>query len=71
MGEGGPYRVARNKEEQAEYDRGLEKIPGVWEGYCQWAMEDWRKAVAELEISEKVADYQAVGIPLLPGSARI
>lgn len=79
VGEGGPYGVARSPEEQAEYDRGLEKIPDVWEEgkeafweeYCRWAMEDWRKAVAELEIPEMAAGYQAVGIPLLPGSASV
>ena len=79
VGEGGTYGVARSVEEQAEYDRGLEKISDVWEkgkaefwdGYTAWAMEDWRKAVAELEVPEMVAGYQAVGILLLPGSASV
>lgn len=79
VGENGPYGVVRSAEEQAEYDRGLEKVPDVWtegkakfwQGYCQWAMEDWRKAVAELEGSEMAAGFQAVGIPLLPGSASV
>lgn len=79
VGEAGPYGVTRSAEEQAEYDRGLEKVPdvwaegktGFWQGYCQWAMEDWRKAVSELEISEMVAGFQAIGTPLLPGSASV
>lgn len=79
VGEGSPYGVTRSEEEQVEYDRGLEKIPDVWEegkeafwiGYCQWALEDWRKAVAELDTPEMAAGYQAVGMPLLPGSASV
>lgn len=79
MGEEGPYGMVRSAEEQAEYDRGLEKVSDVWEnekaefwhGYCQWAMEDWRKAVSELQAPEIAAGSQAVGISLLPGSASV
>lgn len=79
IGEGGEYGVTRSTEEQAEYDRGLEKIQDVWEerkeefwdGYCRWAIEDWRKAVSELEVSEMTRGCQEVGLPLLPGSASV
>lgn len=79
MGEARSYGMARSQEEQAEYDRGLEKVKDVWEEgkeafwreYSAWAMEDWRKAVSELAIPELVAGCQAVGMPLLPGSASV
>lgn len=79
IGNAGPYGVFRSEEEQAEYDRGLEKIPDVWEKgkevfwerYYAWALDCWKKVITELGIKEMSAGCQAVGVSLLPASASV
>ena len=76
-GESLPYAVTLSPEEQAEYDRGLEKKDDCyrehektfWDGYCDYALAKWPQILRELTTKEFVASYQAIGLPMLPGHA--
>ena len=76
-GESLPYAVTLSPEEQAEYDRGLEKKDDhyqehekeFWGGYCDYALAKWPQVLRELTTNEYIAAYQVLGLPMLPGHA--
>ncbi|MEW5952610.1 MAG: DUF2325 domain-containing protein [Bacillota bacterium] len=76
-GEALPYAVTLTAEEQAEYDRGLEKKDDCyqehekefWSTYCDHALAKWPQSLRELTTKEFVAVYQALEMPMLPGHA--
>jgi hypothetical protein len=67
-----PYGVTLSPEEQAEYDRGLEKKDehyeahknDFWDGYCDFTLGKWPQMLRELTGKEYATVYVEMGLPI-------
>lgn len=67
-----PYAVTLSPEEQAEYDRGIEKKDEhyqahkdeFWDRYCDFALGNWHQMLRELTGKEYAAAYTEMGLPV-------
>lgn len=74
-----PYAVTLSTEEQAEYDRGLAKKDDhfkehekvFWDGYCSFALTNWKKLIKEITDKEYMMVYKSLGIPMLNQFANV
>jgi len=74
-----PYGVVHTHEEQAELERGMAKVmplfekqgENFWDGYCKFALENWKEHLIELTPNEFADAYQMIGWQPLSDTASV